>query len=47
MSEHEQQDQVETDGEQALPDLDISADEANQVKGGRARATADPCEGGE
>jgi hypothetical protein len=43
--EHEQQEQTETEGEQALPDLDVNADEAEQVKGG-ARS-ADPCEGGE
>ncbi len=42
--EHELQEQAETEREQALPDLDISGDEAEQVKGGRA---ADPCEGGE
>lgn len=46
MSEHEQQDQAETESEQALPDLDISSDEAEKVKGGRARAE-DPCAGGE
>lgn len=49
MTEHEQQEQAETEGEgeQTLPDLDISGDEAEKVKGGRARASSDPCEGGE
>lgn len=42
--QQEQQEQAETEGEQALPDLDISGDEAEKVKGGRA---GDPCDGGE
>jgi hypothetical protein len=42
--EHEQQGQTETEGDETLSDLDISTDDAEKVKGGRA---SDPCEGGE
>jgi hypothetical protein len=42
--EHEQQEEAETEGEQTLSDLDISEDDAEQVKGG---VKSDPCEGGE
>lgn len=43
--EHEQQKQAETERDETLKDLDISSDEADKVKGGRANA--DPCDGGE
>jgi hypothetical protein len=42
--EHEQQEPAETEGDETLSDLDISGDEAEQVKGG---VQTDPCEGGE
>ncbi len=42
--EHSPQEQPETEREETLSDLDISTDEAEKVKGGRA---SDPCEGGE
>ena len=43
--ENEQQELAETQRDESLKDLDISSDEADQVKGGRANA--DPCDGGE
>ena len=44
MSEHEQQEQPETEGDSAIGDLDVSTEDADQVTGGRA---GDPCDGGE